>query len=80
MAVGTGFSIHKKRVSSNFVPSIYHIDQQLQQFTTKYWTFLKYDQYLELRPKVEQSVNEFKDSFFSSSKSENITALQFKDG
>ena len=80
MAINKGYTIFRQLVSTNFIPSTYHTSQKLQQYAIRNDFLLKYGVLQEYITKVEQSMNTFKDYFFSSSLSETVNTTQFKDG
>ena len=69
--------LERQLVNTNFVPSTYHTSQQLQQYVVYNDYPLKYDQTQYLTTNLEESINTFKDNFFSSSQSETIVAAKF---
>jgi len=81
MASREGFKLVRQLVNTNFVPSIYHASQQLQHQAIRDGGIpLEYNIYKLFKTSVEQNKNMFKDSFFWSSQSETVNAIQFKDG
>ena len=64
-------------MSTSFVPSTYDTTQKLQQYAIQNQVYLKYDSILFVNTYVEQSINTFKNNFFSSSQTETVIAAQF---
>ena len=75
-----GYTLNRQRVSSNFVPSLYHESQQLQHYVSFSSVFMKWDESIWVRTNVFESINTFRNNFFLPSAEETVLANSIADG
>ena len=77
MKTGIGYTLRRKRVSSNFVPSLYHSSKELQQYNTIEYFPINYNEKQWMITNVVESINTFKDNFFVASEAIDVRTYTF---